>query len=37
MDAGYGKGPCNPIEGIAKKADQDVKNNKALMQDTHDF
>ena len=38
MKAGHGKGPCNSIEGTAKgKADQTVKNDKAVIQDAHDF
>ena len=38
MEAGHGKGPCDPIGGVAKrKADQAVKNGKYVMQDATDF
>ena len=38
MKAGHGKGLCDPIGGAAKrKADQTVKNDKAVIQDAHDF
>ena len=38
MEAGPGKGPCDPIGGTAKrKADLTVKNEKAVIQDAIDF
>ena len=38
MDAGHGKGPCDPIGGVVKrKADQAVKNGKYVIQDAIDF
>ena len=38
MEAGHGKGPCDPIGGTAKrKADLAVKNEKAIIQDAKDF
>ena len=38
MEAGHGKGPCDPIGGIAKRrADLAVKNDKAVIQDAKDF
>ena len=38
MEAGHGKGPCDPIGGTAKrKADLAVKNEKAIIQDAQDF
>lgn len=38
MEAGHGKGPCDPIGGTAKrKADQAVKNGKHVIQDAMDF
>ena len=38
MEAGHGKGPCDPIGGTAKrKADLAVKNDKAVIQDAMDF
>ena len=38
MEAGHGKGPCDPIGGTAKrKADLAVKNDKAVIQDVMDF
>ena len=38
MEAGHGKGPCDPIGGVAKrKADQAVKNGKYVVQDAIDF
>jgi len=38
MEAGHGKGPCDPIGGTAKrKADLAVKNDKAVIQDATDF
>lgn len=38
MEAGHGKGPCDPIGGVAKrKADQAVKNGKYVIQDATDF
>ena len=38
MEAGHGKGPCDPTGGTAKrKADQAVKNGKYIIQDAHDF
>ena len=37
MDAGHGKGPCDPIGGVVKrKADQAVKNGKYVIQDAID-
>ena len=37
MEAGHGKGPCDPIGGVAKqKADQAVKNRKYVIQDATD-
>ena len=38
MEASHGKGPCDPIGGVAKrKADQAVKNGKYVIQDAIDF
>lgn len=38
MEAGHGKGPCDPIGGTAKrKADHVVKNGKVVIQDAIDF
>ena len=38
IDAGHGKGPCDPIRGVVKrKADQAVKNGKYVIQDAIDF
>ena len=38
MEAGHGKGLSDPIGGTAKrKADHAVKNDKAVIQDPHDF
>ena len=38
MEAGHGKGPCDPICGTEKrKADLAVKNEKAIIQDAQDF
>ena len=38
MEAGHGKGPCDPIGGTAKrKADQAVKNGRFVIQDAVDF
>ena len=38
MEAGHGKGPCDPIAGVAKrKADQTVKNGKYVIQGPIDF
>ena len=38
MEAGHGKGPCDPIGGTAKrKADLAVKNEKAFIYDAKDF
>ena len=38
MEAGHGKGPCDPIAGVAKrKADQTVKNGKYVIQGAIDF
>ena len=38
MEAGHGKGPCDPIGGTAKhKADQPVKNGRFVIQDAVDF
>ena len=38
MEAGHGKGPCDLIEGTAKrKADLAVKNEKAIIQEAQDF
>ena len=38
MEAGHGKGPCDPSGGVAKrKADQAVKNGKFVIQDAIDF
>ena len=38
MEAGHGKGQCDPIGETAKgKADQTVKNNKAVIQDARLF
>ena len=37
-EAGHGKDPCGPIGGTGKrKALQAVKNDKAVIQDAHDF
>ena len=38
MEAGQGKGPCDPVECVDKrKADQAVKNGKYVIQDAIDF
>ena len=38
MESGHGKGPCDPIGGVAKrKADQAVKNGRFIIQDAIDF
>ena len=38
MEAGHGKGQCDPIGGTAKgKAEQTVKNNKAVIQNARLF
>ena len=38
MEAGHGKGPCDPIGGVAKRnADMAVKQQKAVIQDANDF
>ena len=38
IEAGHGKGPCDPIGGTAKhKADQPVKNGRFVIQDAVDF
>ena len=38
MEAGHGKGPCDPAGGPAKrKADQAVKSGRFLIQDSVDF
>ena len=38
IDAGHGKGPCDPIGGVAKqKTDQAVENGKYVIQDETDF
>lgn len=38
MEAGHGKGPCDPIGGTAKrKADYAVKHAKAIIQDAQEF
>ena len=38
MEAGHGKGPCDPTGGRTKqKADLAVKNEKAIIQDAQDF
>ena len=38
MEAGHGKGPCDPIGGTARcKADQAVKNGRFVIQDTVHF
>ena len=38
MEAGHGKGPCDPIGDVAKqKADRAVKNGKYVIQDAIDF
>ena len=38
MEAGRGKGPCDPIGRTAKrKADQAVKNRRFVIQDAVDF
>ena len=38
MEAGHGKGPCDPIGGTAKrKTDFAAKNEKAIIQDAQDF
>ena len=38
MEAGHGKGSCDPIGDVAKqKADRVVKNGKCVIQDAMDF
>ena len=38
MESGHGKGPCDPIGGVAKRmSDLSVKNKKAVIQDAEDF
>ena len=38
MESDHGKGPCDPIGGVAKrKADQAVKNGRFIIQDAIDF
>ena len=38
MEVGHGKGQCDPIGETAKgKADQTIKNNKAVIQDARLF
>ena len=38
MEAGHGKGPCDPTDETAKrKADQAVKNGRFVIQDAADF
>ena len=38
MEAGHGKGPCDPIGGTAKhKANQAVKNGRFVIQDAGEF
>ena len=38
MEAGHGKGPCDPIDGTAKhKANQAVKNGRFVIQDAAEF
>ena len=38
MESGHAKGPCDSIEGVAKrKADQAVENGRFIIQDAVDF